>query len=151
MQETEINYMKKTRHCTSTTARFNDYKWEMGQMEKGGNSVYINLCAYTYHNDDKKLSTHFFRLNERLSHLVADSSSQLFPSMLNPNMPYILTHDNRSIKTRGNWTFFNIEVTLFFAEGVKLKDIQMELELLCYVITDYLNQEVDYLKFRSRK
>jgi len=148
--QTEINYMKVPKLGTSTTARYDDYKWEMGQVQKGGKSVYINLCAYTFHDDDKKLSTHFSRLNERLSHLVRESSSQLFKT-LNQKMPFILTHDCREIKTSGNWTFFNIEVTLFFSEGINIKDIQMELELLCYVITDYLNEEVGYLKFRSRK
>lgn len=149
-KEMVIENMKKPKTATQSKVRLNDYNWEIGQIEKGGKSLYMMLGAYVTHNDEIKLSKHFSRLNERLSHLVAKSSSELFKT-LNKRMPFILTHDCSDIKTKDKWTYFSIEITLYFSENIKLDDIRDELYLLGYVICDYLEDEVGWLQFKSRK
>lgn len=143
--------MKVPRVSTQSEVRLSDYKFEIGQIQKGGKSVYMNLCAYVTHNDDISLSKHFSKLNERLSHFVSKSSSELFKTRLNKKMPFILTHDHSNLKTKDVWTFCNVEITLFFTEGVMIDNLRDELYLLGYVLLDYLEDEVPYLQFKSRK
>lgn len=145
-----IENMKVPKVGTQSQVRLNDYKFEIGQMQKGGKSIYMNLCAYVYHNDDIKLSKHFSRLNERLSHWVNKSSLELFKTRLNKKMPFILTHDHSELKTKDIWTFFNVEITLFFVDGVMIDDVRDELYLIGYSLIDWL-EEYDKLEFKSRK
>jgi hypothetical protein len=146
-----INNMNKPRLGTQTEVRLSDYKFEIGQMQKGGKSIYMNLCAYVTHNDEISLSKHFSRLNERLYHFISKSSSELFKTRLNKKMPLILTHDHSNLKTKDVWTFFNIEMTLFFVDGQVIDDVRDELYLIGYSLIDWLEDEVPYLEFKSRK
>ena len=145
-----IENMKVPKLGTQTQVRLNDYKFEIGQIQKGGKSIYMNLCAYVTHNDDISLSKHFSRLNERLSHWLDKSSLELFKTRLNKKMPFILTHDNSELKTKDVWSFCNIEMTLFFVDGVMIDDVRDELYLIGYSLIDWL-EEYDKLRFKSRK
>ena len=136
--------------------RLNDYKFQVGQIKRNGNSFYLNLCAYVHHNDNTNLSTHLSRLIERLSHLMNSSVPQLFDSFSHNIITYNCT--NRLELSKDNWTFVNIELTTFTRQPIFFKDSKKykgtsdmdKIELLGYVMLDFL-EEVNWLSFRSRK
>jgi hypothetical protein len=148
-REMIIENMKGPKVGTSNKLKLNDFKVEIGQVVKGGNSVYISIGGDVFDSGQISLSKNFSRLNERLSHIVSKSASELFKT-LNKRMPFILTHDCAELKTKDKWSYFNLEVTLYFSEGVRIPDINDDLMLMGYIILDYLEDEF-VLEIRPHK
>jgi hypothetical protein len=139
--EKEITFQKNPpKVATQNKLKLNDYKVEIGQMVKGGKSLYISIGGDVFDSGEISLSKNFSKLNERLSHLVSKSASELFKT-LNKTMPFILTHDISENKTKNRWSYFNIELTLFFTEGIRYEDFKDDFLLMGYTILDYLEDE----------
>ena len=138
--EKEMIIQNPARISTTTKLNLNDYKVEVGQMVKGGKSLYMSIGGNVFDNGEIKLSKNFSKLNERLSHLVSKSASELFKT-LNKTMPFILTHDISELRTKDRWTYFNLELTLFFSDGIRYEDYKDDFLLMGYVILDYLEDE----------
>jgi hypothetical protein len=139
--EKEITFQKNPpKVATQNKLKLNGFKVEIGQMVKGGKSLYISIGGDVFDSGQISLSKNFSKLNERLSHMIAKSASELFKT-LNKTMPFILTHDISENKTKNRWSYFNIELTLFFTEGIKYDDYKDDFLLMGYVILDYLEDE----------
>lgn len=139
-KELIIEQMRKPKVGSTTKLKLNNYRVELGQVVKGGTSVYMSIGGYVFDNAQISLYKQFSHLNERLSHLVSKSSSELFKT-LNKRMPFLLTHDNTVNDTKNRWSYFNLEVTLYFTQGVTIDDIKDDLMLIGYCILDYLEDE----------
>ncbi len=148
--ETTFSSKKKPKNSSERIERFNGYKTRIGQIEKGGNTLYLNVCGYVTHTEELDLPRHFSRLKERLSHIIKDSGLQLLPD-LNRKLPFILSTECSEFRTKDKWSFFQIETTYFFDRKINIDDVMIELELICYVIVDYLQDDVPLLSFNSRK
>lgn len=139
--EKEITFQKNPpKVATQNKLKLNDFKVEIGQMVKGGKSLYISIGGDVFDSGQISLSKNFSKLNERLSHMIAKSASELFKT-LNKTMPFILTHDISENKTKDRWSYFNIELTLFFNEGINYDDYKDDFLLMGYTILDYIEDE----------
>lgn len=137
----EITFQKNPpKVATQNKLKLNDFKVEIGQMVKGGKSLYISIGGDVFDSGQISLSKNFSKLNERLSHMIAKSASELFKT-LNKTMPFILTHDISENKTKDRWSYFNIELTLFFNEGINYDDYKDDFLLMGYTILDYIEDE----------
>ena len=125
---------------TQNKLKLNEHKVEIGQVLKGGNSIYMSIGGDVFDTGQISLSKNFSKLNERLSHLVSRSASELFKT-LNKTMPFILTHDISENKTKNRWSYFNIELTLFFTQGINYDDYKDDFLLMGYTILDYIEDE----------
>jgi len=125
---------------TQNKLKLNGHKVEIGQVLKGGNSIYMSIGGDVFDTGQISLSKNFSKLNERLGHLVSRSASELFKT-LNKTMPFILTHDISENKTKNRWSYFNIELTLFFREGIRYEDFKDDFMLMGYIILDYIEDE----------
>jgi len=138
--EKEMILQNAARVGTQNKLKLNGHKVEIGQVLKGGNSIYMSIGGDVFDTGQISLSKNFSRLNERLSHLVSKSASELFKT-LNKTMPFILTHDISENKTKNRWSYFNIELTLFFREGIRYEDFKDDFMLMGYIILDYIEDE----------
>jgi hypothetical protein len=135
-----IQNMKVPKLGTQTKLKLNDYKVEIGQIQKGGKSLYMSIGGDVFDTGQISLSKNFSKLNERLSHMITKSASELFKT-LNNTMPFILTHDISENKTKDRWSYFNLELTLFFCDGIRYEDYKDDFLLMGYIILDYLEDE----------
>jgi hypothetical protein len=138
--EKEMILQNAARVGTQNKLKLNEHKVEIGQVLKGGNSIYMSIGGDVFDTGQISLSKNFSKLNERLSHLVSRSASELFKT-LNKTMPFILTHDISENKTKNRWSYFNIELTLFFTQGINYDDYKDDFLLMGYTILDYIEDE----------
>jgi len=140
----------------------NGYKTKLGTVNSElGKCFYLNLGGWVKPIDDTDLNIQMKTFERILKFWVDDASKQLLQGKLDPRMPIIKIVDyadsingSATNKTRVNntYTYFSIELTIFFKEKQTLRDDNFKdlLLLLFYSLEDYLSENPQ-LDFKSRK
>jgi hypothetical protein len=131
------NYLKQ---------RINGYPVEIGVLDvEDATSCFINFGGYV--NGNTELNDLMKRFQRKLRFWVDDAANQLFKDKLNTRMPIIKNVEwSDSITSITNnsdkFTYFSIELTLFWKDVVDIRDTNQAdgLLLLCYSLADYLDE-----------
>jgi hypothetical protein len=141
------NYLKQ---------RINGYPTEIGVLDASdASSCYLTFGGYV--NVDGDLNKAMLSFERKLRFWIDDASSQLFRGKLNPRMPIIKVVEwsdsvTSLINNNDKYSYFSIELTLFWKDSINLRDANQadSLLLLCYSLADYLDENRD-MSFRPTR
>jgi len=144
------NYLKQ---------KINGYSTEIGVLDsKNATSCYLTFGGYVKPIEgDLDLSMKMFE--RKLRFWVDDAANQLFKGNLNTRMPIIknvewsdTTTATNAARVNNTYTYFSIELTLFWREPINIRDENQadHLLLLLFSLSDYLD-ETKELSFKTSR
>jgi hypothetical protein len=136
----------------------NDYKLTIGTVNsKQTKSIYSTLSGYVKPVEDCDLNSELNRFSKYLKVTIRDAVNQLLPDVIDTKMPIIILINNsdtnnttNSQRVNNTWTFFEIDVTLYFKQNINLNEYQNNFELI-NMVNLHLMEEDRYLNFKPKK
>jgi len=131
---------------SSKKIKVRNYKVEYGQVIKGSDSMYIQLSGYVIPCAGGDLNKEFPRMMGRLAHHVNLITPEVFFD-LSVSKPIYKTYDHSESSltvaqntTNEKYTYFAIELTLFFADPLIATKREDEIYMLCSCLYDWLEE-----------
>jgi len=142
-----------------SSQKINGFESEFGIVDtRTPFSVYLNLSGWVMPVTGD-LTAHMKRFETRLRFWTDNALGQLFKGKLNPRMPIIriVNHADSIITSNAarvntTYTFFDIELNLFFFEGISVRDEKTKenMLLLLYSMVEFLSENRE-LTFQPTK
>lgn len=132
----------------------NDYKLTIGTVNsKQTKSIYSTLSGYVKPVEDCDLNSELNRFNKYLKVTIRDAVNQLLADVIDTKMPIIIIinkSNTNSQRVNNTWTFFEIDVTLYFNQNININEYQNNFELINMVILDLIEEDRNLI-FKAKK
>ena len=161
MTEIEEVNTKESHKGREHRTKINGYATKIGVLDANNStSCYIHFGGYVKPLPEKDLNKSMTSFERKLRFWIDDAAKQLLNGKLRKDIPIIKNVDWSSSELRTNitrvnnvYSYFSIELTLFFADKVNVHDENQldRLLLLSYSLSDYLdeNQDLSFKPTRS--